>query len=312
LAVTSVAAIAVLAAGCSNQARVTAAGSPESTLKPTTSTTKAKTTTTASTSTTVPSTTEPPVTEPPPPPPTPAPTTAAPAPPTTAAPRTAAPQGPADASPGMAAGWRLVAQDDFNGSSVDTSRWLIYNSAGNGGVGLRRPSAISQANGELRITGRGDVSGGLSWRGGRTYGRWEIRARADRGNGYAPAILLWPESNRWPIEGEIDIAEIPRGDRSETHGTVHWGADNRQVGHSVSGDFSQWHVFGVEWTPDRITFFLDGRPTFTVTNPAAIPRHPMNLAIQNDVGPFNWIPGRDASTPAEVSLRIDWVRIYSL
>ena len=68
----------------------------------------------------------------------------------------------------------------------------------------------------------------------------------------------------------------------------------------------------VEWAPNHITYYLDGAPQHTITDPAAIPRNPMNLAVQHDVGPFSWIPGRDASTPAEVSLRVDWVRIYAL
>jgi beta-glucanase (GH16 family) len=249
-------------------------------------------------------------------------TTATSAPPSTApAPPTTEPPPPTSAAPGLAPtgngpsagaerGWPLVAEYGFDGPAVDTSTWLVYDSVGNGGVGLRRPSAVSQGDGELRITGRGDVSGGMSLQDDRTYGRWEIRARADRGNGYAPAILLWPASNDWPIEGEIDIAEIPRGDRSETHFTVHWGADNQQVGFTTPGDFTQWHTFGVEWMPDHITYFLDGQPLHTIADPPAIPSSPMNLAIQNDVGPFNWIPARDATTPAEVSLRVDWVRVY--
>jgi beta-glucanase (GH16 family) len=207
--------------------------------------------------------------------------------------------------------WRLVASDEFDGPSLDTGRWEVYNGAGNGGVGLRRPSAISQAGGELRITGRGDVSGGISWRGGRTYGRWEVRARIDHGNGYAPAILLWPSSNNWPAEGEIDLTEVPNGDRQASHFTLHWGSQNSQDGVQSSGDFSQWHTFAVEWQPDHVTAFVDGRAVYTNNDPAAIPRHLMQLALQNDVGPYGWIPARDAATPPEVTLHIDWARIYA-
>lgn len=215
------------------------------------------------------------------------------------------------ATAAAAHGWRLVAADEFDGSRVDTGRWTLYDGAGNGGVGLRRPSAVSQSGGELHITGRGDVSGGMNWRGGRTYGRWEVRARMDRGNGYAPAILLWPSSGRWPQDGEIDLSEIPRGDRRESHFTIHWGAENSQTGFASRGDFTQWHTFAVEWQPDHITFFLDGRAVYTNTDPVAIPRGPMHLAVQNDVGPYNWIPPRDPSTPPEVALHVDWVRIYA-
>jgi beta-glucanase (GH16 family) len=236
-------------------------------------------------------------------------TTPAPAPPTTTAP--AAPAN-AERTAAAANGWQLVDSDEFDGNTVDTGTWTLYEGAGNGGVGLRSPSAISQSDGELRITGRGDVSGGMNWNGGRTYGRWEVRARIDRGNGYSPAILLWPSSGNWPAEGEIDLSEIPRGDRSESHFTMHWGAENSQTGFQSSGDFSQWHTFAIEWQPDHVTFFLDGEAVYTNDDPVAIPRNNMHLAIQNDVGPHDgWIPARDASTPPEVSLHIDWVRLYS-
>jgi beta-glucanase (GH16 family) len=247
-------------------------------------------------------------------PPTQPPTTPAPAPSTTAAPAPtgAGATGGGERTAAAAHGWQLVAADEFDGNAVDTSRWTLYEGPGNGGVGLRNPDAVSQSDGELRITGRGDVSGGMNWNGGRTYGRWEVRARMDRGNGYSPAILLWPSSGNWPAEGEIDLSEIPRGDRSESHFTMHWGVENSQTGFPSSGDFSQWHTFAIEWQPDHVTFFLDGEAVYTNDDPAAIPRNNMHLAIQNDVGPHDgWIPARDASTPPEVSLHVDWVRLYA-
>lgn len=252
------------------------------------------------------------------------PTTTAPAPPptapgagTTSAPVPAAGEGVgtgADEPTAAAAhGWRLLAADEFDGTSVDTGRWDLYDSVGNGGVGLRRPSAISQSGGTLRITARGDVSGGMSWTAAsRTYGRWEFRARSERGSGYAPAILLWPTSGNWPEEGEVDVMEIVHPDRAESHFTLHWGAENSQAGHATRADFSAWHTFAVEWAPDHVTFFLDGQPQYTNSDPAAIPDNPMHIAVQQDVGPYNdWIPGRTEDTPAEVSLHVDWVRIYA-
>jgi beta-glucanase (GH16 family) len=221
------------------------------------------------------------------------------------------PEGAGGPTAASALGWQLLAADEFDGSSVDTARWQIYDGEGNGGVGLRRPSAVSQSEGQLHITGRGDVSGGMNWQGGQTYGRWEFRARSDQGNGYAPAILLWPTSGDWPIDGEIDVMEIGRGDRQESTFTLHWGADNSQTQFRSAADFTQWHTFAVEWTADHITYFLDGVPQYTNTDPAAIPDGPMHLAIQNDVGPYNdAIPARDASTPAEVAVHVDWVRTY--
>jgi beta-glucanase (GH16 family) len=209
-------------------------------------------------------------------------------------------------------GWTLRDSDEFDGSRLDLSRWRVYDGPGNAGVGLRRPSAVTVEDGALAIEARGDVSGGIAWFGEpTTYGRWEFRARADAGSGYGQAILLWPDSDRWPEDGEVDVMEIIAPNRDELVVTVHYGADDQQESVTVPGDFTQWHTYAVEWEPDHVTVLLDGERVFTTTNPAAVPDVPMHLAIQNDVGPLpGWIPARDAETPDVVGLHVDWVRLY--
>jgi beta-glucanase (GH16 family) len=211
--------------------------------------------------------------------------------------------------------WTMVtrASTDFTGKSVDKSTWDVYDSKGNGGVGWRRPSAIAVESNALRIKAKGDVSGGLSQKFSQTYGRWVVRAKMEKGNGYGPALLLWPDSENWPEDGEIDFLELPKGDRSEALMTSHWGADNAQASHGVTGDYSQWHTYTVDWLPDRLVFYIDDIEQWRVTDPAAIPTKPMHLALQNDIGACNdgWIGCRDASTPATVSLWVSSVRVYS-
>ena len=235
--------------------------------------------------------------------------------PTTVPPTTSTPVPVASGNGPSTAGWTLASDEEFNAASLNTSVWGTYYGAGNEGVGLRRPSAITEGNGEMDITASGNTGGGMCWcgsaAGGQTYGRYEIRAKMDTGTGYGPAILLWPSTGSWPTAGEIDITEMPEGARNLSHFTLHYGADNSQMGHTESGDFSQWHTYTVDWEADHITFYLDGTAVYTNTSPAAIPHGPMHLAIQNDVGAAgHWIPGPDATTPAQVALHVDYVRIY--
>jgi hypothetical protein len=224
-------------------------------------------------------------------------------------------RGSAGSSNDVTSAWDLIGQDNFDGTSLNKSYWGVYNGTGNEGVGYRRPSAVTVGDGELRITGKGDVAGGICWCGAstpsQTYGRWEIRYRMDKGSGYGPAVLLWPDSEKWPQDGEIDISEIPKGGRTSSSFTIHYGADNSQVGRSDGGDFTQWHTYTLEWQPDHISFWLDGNLTYTTTKAAAIPKTPMHLALQNDVGAAgHWIPGRDASTPESVTMHVDYVKIF--
>jgi beta-glucanase (GH16 family) len=207
--------------------------------------------------------------------------------------------------------WRLVFSDDFDGTRLDPTVWNRYNSVGGFGNGFRRPEAITVEDGALRITARGNVSGGMNHERSQTYGRWEFRARTEKGRGRGSAILLWPDSLDKEADGELDMMEVPREDRSQAHFVIHYSAQNKLAGNKVNGDFSQWHTFAMDWLPNRITWYVDGVKQFETTDRNVIPTSSMHLAIQLDMGPFEeWIPAPDATTPAEVSLEVDWVRIY--
>ncbi|MEM7323665.1 MAG: hypothetical protein AAF531_11325, partial [Actinomycetota bacterium] len=102
--------------------------------------------------------------------------------------------------------------------------WEIYDSVGHAGWGLRRPSAVdvgpgvdARTGGLLTITakmGSGDeagllVSGGVKVRFPQIYGNYLVRTKVepDPDGVTSGAVLLWPESNQHPRDGEIDILE---------------------------------------------------------------------------------------------------------
>jgi hypothetical protein len=240
-----------------------------------------------------------------------------------AAGRTSGPSGGSSATP---PGWSLVAAEDFTGP-LSTGRWNVYDSKATNSVSTWSPSMVGTAAGRLVIqgtgsdpSGRGNVSGGLCWcgvGGNRTYGRWEVRAQFDRGTGFGPAVILWPASNQWPDDGEIDVVETPHGDRSLSYSTVHWGsaADHRTDNGTRRGDFSGWHTYAVDWLPGLIRITVDGAVVYDSTtgpNRPDVPSGPMHLALQQEPGPFgdSWVAAPNSSTPSTVSMRVDWVRIY--
>lgn len=135
--------------------------------------------------------------------------------------------------------------------------------------------------------------------------------RVDRGIGYSAVLLLWPDSDRWPTDGEVDFAEISAPNRDENNFTVHWGPDNSKDSTTLLGDFSQWHDYAVEWEPDHLTIFVDGRPVYNTIDRAAIPHVPMHLAVQQDVIEDNKTAVGNAGVPVKVTMHIDWVHMYS-
>ncbi|GAA1843181.1 hypothetical protein GCM10009836_23200 [Pseudonocardia ailaonensis] len=253
--------------------------------------------------------------------PTPTPTSTAPPTPTTsrkpaATATRATPQAAHQAAhqAGPAVAWTPAAAEEFSGAAVDRSRWNVYDSVGAFGNGRRTPDAVTQAGGLLTITARpddGGTSGGLGMTKGQLYGRWEFRARTDKGSGFGSAILLWPDSDKWPDDGELDIMEVPTADRTEAHTIIHYGgAANKTFGTATPGDFSQWHTFAFEWLPDRMTSYIDGKKVFETTDKDLIPTVPMHATIQLDQGPSaGWLPAPGDSTPAETTLQVDYMRV---
>jgi WD40 repeat protein len=160
----------------------------------------------------------------------------------------------------------------------------------------------------------GYVGGGIADNINLTYGRWEIRFKTDAGTGYEPIVQLWPEGKR-PDDGEIDLAEIPQPQRQEAGEFLHLGATNRSIGQQIRGvDFTKWHTIAVDWLPDHITFWLDGKALGTVRRAAGnsdyIPSTPFHLALSMDAG-CDGSCKPDNNTPAQVTMDVDWVKVYS-
>jgi beta-glucanase (GH16 family) len=229
--------------------------------------------------------------------------------------RAVAGSGPAAAGPGH---WERVFTDDFT-HGLSAKRWGRYSGRPGGDPGgWWDPSHVVVRRGILRLETYRDggrwVSGGLSSARGlkQTYGRYDVRFRMDAGRGVAGVLLLWPVRDHWPPE--IDFAEAGGTTRKRDHmtATLHYGAANRQIQRSVRADFTRWHRMGVEWTPKRLVYRLDGRTWATVASPH-VPAEPMELDLQTQAGTCGdrYAPCPDASTPARVTMYVDWVRAYA-
>lgn len=219
-----------------------------------------------------------------------------------------------DAEAAVKNNWPMIAHDEFDGTSLNRDLWSPYTGETTGGVGRHKAENLSVGDGKLTLTSRGKTSAGLAWREGQQYGRWEVRAKTNKGSGYGDVILLWPDAEDWPEGGEINFMEVPKGDRTESHVIVHYGEDNSQVGKTITGDFTQWHNYAVEWTPDHVAGFIDGQEVFRTSDADVIPPRPMHLAMQQDIGPYgdDWIPALDERSPDTLDFQVDWVRIYGL
>ncbi|MGL5810511.1 MAG: glycoside hydrolase family 16 protein [Nocardioides sp.] len=224
----------------------------------------------------------------------------------------------ASAAPAEAASsFTLVLSDDFDGASLDSAKWPTVYSGQDGPGGTQwDPSQVSVANGFLNIASQTDpqgrapgVSGGISnsQAGNQTYGKYEIRMRTDVGQGYTPAVLLWPADFSWPPE--IDFMECPSAAKDKVYFTNHYDPTNQMESRDFSTDCSGWHTYAVEWTPSQIVFSVDGVPLAPIT--ANIPSIPMYVAIQAQTGPSCDDPWTGCVQGGPYYTQVDWFRQYA-
>ncbi len=159
------------------------------------------------------------------------------------------------------------------------------------------------------------------------YGKIEGRLRLPYGQGIWPAF--WTLGGNisqvsWPACGEIDIMELIGGvdprDRT-SYGTPHWADANgnhAQYGGSKrlpSGKFADdFHIFSIEWTPQKITWYLDGVQfhVMTITASQFTEFHQKHFIILNLAVGGDWPGSPNATTVFPQKYEIDYVRVYQL
>jgi beta-glucanase (GH16 family) len=154
------------------------------------------------------------------------------------------------------------------------------------------------------------------------HGRFEIRARIDTRSGMWPAFWTLGTSGGWPRNGEIDIMEFYRG---MVLANVAWAKDDprrafwddvrKPIADYAADWSSQFHVWRMDWTPERIDLFLDGELLNSTdvsetinsdgTNPFLQPHYAiLNLAIGGNNG------GDPSTTAFPARYEVDYVRIF--
>lgn len=241
--------------------------------------------------------------------------------------RPAVPVRPLQAGAGAGSGpteWVLTFDDEFDGSSLDKSKWsngFGWGQATNSNYGWCDPANNVVSGGVLvqRIDRRPHYGQPFSVgcvntknRFAQRYGYWEARIRTARCTGARSAFWGKPNDESWPPE--IDVVEVTGDASRRARFTVHWredGEHQQSQGDFVGPDFSDgYHVFGAEWTPNGVTWFVDGVARRHTADGAAGLR---------DGGAFYTIvnsqvidPDSDCGdVPADSAEYVDYVRVWT-
>ena len=193
---------------------------------------------------------------------------------------------------------------DYNGAP-DAAKWNVYNSAGHAGNGVRSPAQATVDGSKLVINGTADgTTAGMAAKfANQKYGRWEVRAAGSGDNEYHMVSILWPDSENWPCDGEVDYAETT-GEWNVIKFFHHYSCNNLQTFASKALDVTQFHNYAVDWSPTGFVGYVDGVEWFRDEVPAHQPPGAMHQTLQLD-----WFPDSTADGTGE--MRVDWVRAYA-
>jgi len=251
-----------------------------------------------------------------------------------------------DVSPspvGMDGSFKLVFSDEFNEATLSPDKWTTCywwdnngcTNLGNNELQWYVPGNVGTDDGALVLVAKeeevighegrtfgytsGMVTSGRYYeeepsqtRFATTYGYFEMRARIPSGKGLWPAFWLLPTNHT--SKPEIDIVEVlgHRPDILEMHyhyktasgETTNRGSDIQTV--DLSGD---WQTYGLEWSPEAITWYLNGEELWRFEDAEVISDVPMYLIINLAVG-GNWPGSPDENTEFPAKLTIDYVRVW--
>jgi beta-glucanase (GH16 family) len=232
--------------------------------------------------------------------------------------------------------WKLVWSDEFDGtkaSAPDSKKWTYdLGASGWGNNELEkytnsRENSFLDGAGHLVIraikTNDTYTSARLKTQGlySVAYGRIAARLKLPKGQGIWPAFWMLGDDVKiagWPKCGEIDVMEFIGKTPETVYFTLHGPGYSGDKGISKSvalADRDGFHVYGIEWAPESLTFLLDDQPVRTVTTkdlPAGtkwVYDHPHFLLLDLAVG-GGWPGNPDATTVFPQDYVIDWVRVW--
>lgn len=242
--------------------------------------------------------------------------------------------------------WKLIWQDEFNGKTLDKSKWnvLTRETSKHNELQYYIPDEVYLKDGSLVIRSSKRDFGSQHYTSGRldtkdklaiTYGRIEIRGKLPVGKGMWPAYWLYPQNRDWPMEytmleavaagkeslipeyrpwySEIDIMEFLGHEPKIFYGTLHYytfKGEKKTSSVTYPADFSfgdDFHLFTLEWEPGAIRWFIDNKLVHTSTD--GIPHSPHYLILNTAVGGA-WPGNPDSTTVFPAFHKIDYVRVY--
>ena len=232
---------------------------------------------------------------------------------------------------------KLIWEENFDGKALNEKVWnyeLGNGCPNNCGFGNAEKQTYTDKNhkvegGFLTITtkkeGNGYTSTRITTEGKKEfkYGYMEARLKLPVGKGIWPAFWMLGgniDKVGWPLAGEIDIMEYVGREPHMAYSTLHTTQTHGEHANGQKTEFSNleegFHTFGVNWTKDKITFYVDDKEVHSFapedkSDPKVWPfNQPYYFLLNCAVGGyFGGMEVDDSIFPQEYV--IDYIKVYS-
>jgi beta-glucanase (GH16 family) len=221
---------------------------------------------------------------------------------------------------GLAGGWNMVFSDEFNGTDLDTAKW-ITNVEWYGGIGLNDSVAPQVSGGQIHLlakdAGGGNYTGQIAQTGvygdptpfSFTYGFVESRVKIPLGLGLWPAVWLVGDGSDQGTE--IDLGEWLGDTTSDIWMTVHYsvgqGGGFTQTVYTGTDWHAGYHTIGVNWQPGSVVWYIDGLERYRVTD-SRVPATAMYCALDHWVTDIHGPPTDPSIFPAD--FQVEYLRVW--
>jgi len=240
--------------------------------------------------------------------------------------------------------WVCTFADEFNGTSLDRTKWLPQTNFATGmpspasrSCHVDHPANIAVRQGNLHLTVR-RVSRPVVCKGTRAdytsgqvstyrlfsqqYGRFEARMKVRFTFGLKPGLQesfwLWPDDRvasgvPWPAAGEIDIAELYSEYNYYAVPFLHYRANHGGPRPGLNTAYcpaarGQYNTHTLIWTPSSLTILVNGKTCLVNRSGDPAFRKPYIATLTAALGVGNnalrW------NTPIPATMSVDYLRVW--
>lgn len=238
--------------------------------------------------------------------------------------------------------WRCTFDDEFDGSHLDTAKWVPATTFVSGSVtgahSCYSPRNVAVSGGALHLSltrvatpltclqglapthySAGMVS--TFHRFSQAYGRFEARFRVTPTSaaGLNEDFWLWPDARvspiHWPSSGEMDVAQLFSNNPLRDVPYLHYTANDNGgpiVGLNTAACVARrgvWNTYDLVWEPRIIVISVNGHTCLVNQSGDVAFQKPYIINLTMALG-----EGRDAPsalTPMDASMDVDYVRVWS-